>query len=161
MWMICERNNEGSQKATAATLQSILATNPIKVILCDSYIGGARLCLASPETFGFDAFSTIQQLTFCQTIFNTNQTLAQTTRVNVAMTKVINRTESLTEGEQATYSGIWVPRVIHEHTSDQMTYNQVGSYILYLAPNQILRLDFKETPFFIVNTQESIARTGE
>ncbi|CAF4691929.1 unnamed protein product, partial [Rotaria sp. Silwood2] len=33
MWMICERNNEGSQKATAATLQSILATNPIKVIL--------------------------------------------------------------------------------------------------------------------------------
>ena len=104
---------------------------------------------------------TAQPLTFCQVIFNANQTLAQTVRINFELTKVINRTESLTEGGPSTYSGIWIPRMVAEITSDTMAYEQYGSYIRYFATHQMIQVTLKETPFFVMNTQEPIARRGE
>ncbi|CAF1513787.1 unnamed protein product, partial [Rotaria sp. Silwood1] len=126
-----------------------------------SYIGGARLCLTASKALSNDTFYTAQPWIFCRIISNINQTVGQTVRVNIELTKAINRTESLDEDGQTTYSGVWIPRMIAESTNDEMTYDQYGSYIRYLATHQTVQVTLKETAFFIMNIQQPITRKGE
>ncbi|CAF3912629.1 unnamed protein product [Rotaria magnacalcarata] len=125
------------------------------------YIGGARLCLTASKTLSHDTFYTTQPVIFCQIISNTNETLGKDVRVTIELTKAINRTESLDEGGQRTYSGVWIPRLIAEGTSDKMIYDEYGSSIRYLTIVHRMQVTLKEASFFIMNIQEPITRKGE
>ena len=105
--------------------------------------------------------STVKQLAYCHLLYSNDQTMSQTTNVHLELTKMINRTEGLASNDPVVYSGIWIPTLTVKSFNDHVIYSQLGTYLRYLSPRQIISIDFSETQFFIKNTQEPIARASE
>ncbi|CAF2751609.1 unnamed protein product [Rotaria sp. Silwood2] len=126
-----------------------------------SYIGGVFICLGGSRSSSNDSTYVVQNLDYCQLFFTSDQTLSQTTEINFALTKVINRTESLDYSDSTNYSGIWIPTSTHGSLSDRVVYLQQGAYLRYLSTQHTLIISFSETEFYVINKQEPIARMGE
>lgn len=127
----------------------------------NSYIGAIRICIRGPSATSDENRSSINALSTCKLLSNSDQTMPQTTYINLDFTKSINRTEGLEQNDPATYSGIWIPTLTIKSLNDQFAYQQQGTFIRYLSSQQILLIDFSETQFYIKNIQEPIARSGE
>jgi hypothetical protein len=122
------------------------------------YIGGVYICLRGPSAMSTDNIHSIQALNFCQLFFTENQTLAQTTKINIQLTKVINRTSGLSTKDKTKYSGIWIPTFTVEALNDGLLYFQQGTYLRYLTNVTTFQMMFAETPFFIKNTQDPVSK---
>jgi hypothetical protein len=122
------------------------------------YIGGVYVCLRGPSAMSTDKIHSIQALNFCQLFFTENQTLAQTTKINIQLTKVINRTSGLSTKDKTKYSGIWIPTFTVEALNDGLLYFQQGTYLRYLTNVTTFQMMFAETPFFIKNTQDPVSK---
>ncbi|CAF3714777.1 unnamed protein product [Rotaria sordida] len=125
------------------------------------YIGGARICLTGSFATMNDSAYVVQKLDYCQLFYTSDQTLSQTIEINFALTKVINRTESLDYSDSTNYSGIWIPTSSNGSLNDRLTYLQQGAFLRYLSTQHILIISFSETEFYVINKQEPIARRGE
>ncbi|CAF0920691.1 unnamed protein product [Adineta steineri] len=125
------------------------------------YIGGAYVCLRGSSAASTGSIHFRQVLSFCQMFYTDNQTLAQATQINIQLTKVINRTTGLSPSDTTKYTGIWIPTFTIEAINDELVYFQQGSYLRYLTNVTTFQVTFVETPFFIKNTQDPIARQGE
>ena len=121
------------------------------------YIGGVYICLRGLSAMSTDKVHSVQALNFCQMFFTENQTLAQATKINIQLTKVINRTTSLSTEGKTKYSGIWIPAFTVEAINDGLVYSQRGTYLRYLTNALTVKLMFAETPFFIKNTQDPVS----
>ena len=104
---------------------------------------------------------TVQNMDYCELFYVSNHTLAQTMKINFALTKVINRTEWLDYSGSFNYSGIWIPTSTHGQLNDYLAYLHGGAYLRYLSTQHTLTVTFTETEFYVINQQEPIARTGE
>ncbi len=125
-----------------------------------SYIGGAVVCLTGPQSIRNDSSYVVQNLGYCQPLFTPNQTLGQTTDISFALTKVVNRTESLDYSGATNYSGIWIPTYTHGSLDDHIAYSQRGAFLRYLSTQHVFTITFSETAFYVMNHQEPIVRTG-
>ena len=129
--------------------------------LGNAYVGALRVCLNGSAILANGSSSSVKELFFCQLISSRDQTMSQTTNVHVDLTKSINRTEGLQTSASVSYSGIWIPTLTVKSVNDRLIYEQQGAYLRYLAGQQVVLVSLSETPFFIKNTQEPIARSGE
>ena len=120
------------------------------------YIGGAYLCLKGSSAISTENIHSVQTLNFCQMFFTENQTLAKATKINIQLTKVINRTTGLSTSDGTTYSGIWIPTFTAEAINDALFYIQQGAYLRYSTNVTTFQVTFVETPFFIKNTQDPV-----
>ena len=120
------------------------------------YIGGAYLCLRGSSAVSEENIHAAQALNFCQMFFTEQQTLARTTKINIQLTKVINRTTGLSTNDATMYSGIWIPTFTVEAINDALFYSQQGAYLRYLTNVTTFQVTFVETPFFIKNTQDPV-----
>ena len=125
------------------------------------YIGGVLICLTGPSSRSNDSLYMVQELNYCESFYTENQTLSQTTEFYFALTKVINRTDSLDYSSSNNYSGIWIPTTTHGSLNDRIMYEQRGDYARYLSTQHTLIVSFSETQFYVSNSQQPIARTGE
>ena len=125
------------------------------------YIGGIFICLMGPRNTSNDSSYVVQQMEYCQLYYTSDQTLSETTEIYFALTKVINRTESLDYSGSTNHSGIWIPTSTHGSLNDRLAYLQRGAYLRYLSTQHILIISFSETQFYVMNTQEPISRMGE
>ena len=125
------------------------------------FIGGLYVCLTGPSTRTNDSSYIVQEMNYCQSFYTINDTLGQTTKFYFALTKVINRTDSLDYNGSSNYSGIWIPTSTYESLDDHVMYQQRGDFLRYLSTQQTLIISFSETQFYVSNTQQPIARTGE
>ncbi|CAF3589638.1 unnamed protein product [Rotaria sp. Silwood1] len=126
-----------------------------------SYIGGVCICLMGSRSASNDSSYVVQTMDYCQLFFTSDQTLSQTTEINFALTKVINRTESLDYSGSTNYSGIWIPTSTHGSLNDRLVYSQQGAFLRYLSTQHTLIITFSETEFYVINRQEPISRMGE
>ncbi|CAF2521224.1 unnamed protein product [Rotaria sp. Silwood2] len=125
------------------------------------YIGGILICLTGPLSTKNDSAYVVQKLDYCQPFYTFDQTIGQTTEINFALTKVINRTESLDYSDLTNYSGIWIPTSTHGSLNDRLVYLQRGTFLRYLSTQHTLIISFSETQFYVINKQQPIARRGE
>lgn len=100
-------------------------------------------------------------MNYCEAFNVSDQAIAQSTEIEFAMTKVINRTEYLDYSDSKNFSGIWIPTSSHGSLDDHISYDQRGSFLRYLSTQHIVTITFSETQFYLMNKQEPIARTGE
>ena len=131
------------------------------LFLGNSFVGGSRICINGPSATRNESHSTVKELAFCQLMFTADQTMSQSINVKLDFTKIINRTEGQQTDAPATYSGIWIPTITTKSLNDRVAYEQQGTHLRYLPAQQIFSFEFTETQFFIKNTQEPIARSGE
>lgn len=125
------------------------------------FIGGLYVCLTGPSTRTNDSLYILQEMNYCESFYTSNDTLGQTTKLYFALTKVINRTDSLDYSGSNNYSGIWIPTSTHGSLDDHVMYQQRGDFLRYLSTQQTVIISFSETQFYVSNTQQPIARTGE
>ena len=107
---------------------------------------------------GFDEHITnnyLQKLNFSTVLNQTNRTLSSKPLLNLQLTKSINITESLTEDDNTTYSGLWLHTV--DYDADRMFISSNSSS----RTSTNLFIQLTNTPFFIRNKQEPIARKSE
>lgn len=123
-------------------------------------IGGLRVCLSGPERQERGAY-TVHALQTCEFFGGTNETLGRKPQVNLALTKVINKTEPLVIGDPILFSGLFVPTVSAEGISDELLYELHGEHRRYLFTYTFLAIDVSETQFYILNRQDPIVREGE
>lgn len=125
-------------------------------------IGGLRLGLEGPEAESEDstleASYQLVDLNFAQTFFVSDRLLAQQPSCTLQLTKVINQTYPLSEGEETHFSGIWLPSF--SANLDQMFVNQ-DEYIRSTSSNTILSIVTNETPFYMMNIQKPITDGAE
>jgi len=121
-------------------------------------IGGLRIGLSGPGQIKSSTI-TLQDLSFSQIFSQNGRMLGQDANVALQMTKVINDTSPLAIGGDETLSGIWI---------GSFTINYYESFFAdsdYLnAPGLTstdLTLVISETPYYILNLQEPIARLPE
>jgi hypothetical protein len=127
----------------------------------NNYVGAIRMCLSGLSAVRNQSHSTVKELDFCQLLANADQTMPQHTHLRVDLTRVVNRTEGLRANDPTVYSGIWIPNLTVKSLNDRIAYAQLGAYLRYLSSQQYVTIDLSETPFFLKNTQEPIAKSGE
>jgi hypothetical protein len=125
------------------------------------YTGGVFICLTGPRTASDDSSYVVQEMNYCELFYAPNQTVAQTTEVYFALTKVVNQTQSLDYSNSNNYSGIWIPTATHGSFDDHHIYDQRGAFLRYLSTQQTIIISFSETQFYVINQQQPIARAGE
>ncbi|UJR29139.1 hypothetical protein I4U23_010353 [Adineta vaga] len=125
------------------------------------YIGGVYICLTGPRMTSNDSTYIVQKMNYCELFSSSDQTLGESTEIEFSLTKVINRTETLDYGSIVNYTGIWIPTSSHGALNDRVAYAKRGAFLRYLSTQQTLIINFQETPFYVMNKQEPIARVGE
>lgn len=126
------------------------------------YIGGLVVCLNGPEITSANSTSYIvQELNYCDSFFGNDQTLSQTTYIELKLTKVINRTEFIDYSGSVNYSAVWTPTSGHGSLDDHVIYDQQGQFQRYLSTQHTVVIQFDETDFYVINRQEPVVRLGE
>ena len=125
------------------------------------YIGGLFICITGPRMTSNDSSYIVQELKYCESFTSLDQTIAQSTQIYFAMTKVINQTEFLDYSGSTNFSGIWIPTSTHGALNDHISYDQRGPFLRYFSTQHTITIAFSETQFYVMNKQEPIARQGE
>ena len=129
----------------------------IKILISDTKtIGGFRVGLfgAGEEV----EYNTLKELHFYKSFSQSGAILSQNLTVNLAITKVINQTIPLV-GEESNFTGIYIPIFTVDPNSLFVTNDQY----VRTSSQQLTTLTFttSETPYYVQNTQEPIARQPE
>ncbi|CAF1084046.1 unnamed protein product [Adineta steineri] len=130
-------------------------------ILGPYFVGALRICFSAPSVIIDNGTYTAQQLDYCQSFFTPNKTLTSNPVINVKMTKVINRTASMTLLDEVTYTGLWLPTLAMNTLTDDLLFSEKGEFYRYVRSHMTLVMDITESEFYVKNTQEPIARTYE
>jgi hypothetical protein len=118
-------------------------------------IGGLRIGLSSPGHT--DNAFTLEELHFYKAFSKNGYLLSQTLPVAIAITKIINETKPMV-GEESDYGGIYVPTFTVDMNS---LFLSNGQYITTESTLTILTIAITETPYYVKNLQEPIARQPE
>ena len=135
----------------------------LQITLADTNtIGGLRMRLEGPgadeENATLEATYTLVDLAFAQTFSVSGSLLTQQPSCTLQLTKVINYTYPLEEGEETQFSGIWLPTF--STNLDQMFVNE-NEYIRATSLNTVLSIVISETPYFVLNVQKPITDKDE
>ena len=120
-------------------------------------IGGVRVSLSGPGQ-DKDSYS-LQELNFSEPIFSDSAgTLAQQATIQLALTKVINETAPLSEGESE-FGGIWYPTFTW--SASEMFVDAAQYLTSANLSSTTLTLVISETSYYIKNVQSPIAKQPE
>lgn len=67
----------------------------------------------------------------------------------------------MSSSDDVTFSGLWQPASTVQTLSDELLYKKIGGFLRYLPVQTNLVVQLTETPFYIQNIQEPIARRTE
>ena len=129
----------------------------VQVLLADvKTIGALRLSLQGDEEHTTVHYH-LKQLNFKQSFFKDGQTLAPNVTIHLDMTKVINETMPI-EGEESDFTGIYIPTFSVDVNSLFLSNDQ---YVRSTAPLTTLTVVLAETPYYVKNLQQPIAKRSE
>lgn len=147
------------------TVSTVLHSHTMSVVFefdAVQSIGGLRLGLEGPEEEREDhtveGRYTVRELKFIQPVFMYNRTLVSDPIIDILLTRVINHTNPLSEGQEHLFDGMWIPNILNEPAKLFLTLEQFLYYGL-LKPSVTVSLS--ETNNYILNVQEPIARKFE
>ena len=125
-------------------------------------VSGLRLGLEGPGTFEendmLEASFSLVNLASFQTFLIPGRLLTRIPSVTCYLTKLINRTYALTDGDTMKLSGIWLPSFtanLDDLFADENEYNYATS------SSSVLSLAISETPYYTINTQKPITDEAE
>ena len=125
-------------------------------------IGGLRLGLegtgASKEIHELEGIYSLMNLSTYQAFADPGRLLTRTPSVSCFITKLINRTYGLTEGEPLHLSGIWLPSI---SVNLEETFNDENEYNYATSASSVLTMSIGETPYYTINTQKPITDQAE
>ncbi len=135
----------------------------LQVQLADIHtISGLRIGLEAPgttvENAALNSAYTLVDLVFAQTLSINGRLLTQQPSCTLQLTKLINRTYPLGEGDKTQFSAFWLPFV--SDTLDQMFVDE-NEYKYATSSSTVLSIVINETPYYILNTQRPIADQDE
>lgn len=96
-------------------------------------------------------------MNFHQSFFKAGQILAQNLPVNLDLTKVVNETYPM-YGEELDYKGIYIPTFTFDPNSLFLSASQ---YIRLTSTSIKFQIDIHETPYYIKNVEQPIAKLPE
>ena len=117
-------------------------------------IDAIRIGITGANTFTTNNF--LQKLHFSKLFHLNNFTFKQYPVFNLQLTKVINITEGLTINDETRYSGIWLPTFTFDVNQLFEKKNHFNN-----RKETVLSLSISETPFFIQNKQQPLAKRFE
>ena len=151
-WSECSNNNSILSLAIPLAYQQI----SIQIYLASvQTIGALRIGLS-----GHDSEQEryhLRELNFRQTFMKYGEIVATSLPITLELTKVINETISLT-GEESDFGGIYIPTFTMDESSLFYTKDQ---YIQSTDQSTVVILQIHETPYYVKNVQEPIAKRSE
>jgi hypothetical protein len=99
----------------------------------------------------------LKELNFHQSYSKNGYALSRTLPVTIAMTKVINETKPMV-GDESEFSGIYIPTFTVDMNS---LFISNAQYVVSALTSTTLNIDITETPYYVKNLQEPIARQSE
>ena len=129
---------------------------PVRISLVDTKTIGALRIGLSGTARGKDKY-VLKDLFFSQSFSKEGYTLSQALPVDIAMTKVINETQPLA-GDESEYSGIFIPTFTADNNSLFVSNDQYVRLSLLMTT---LTITITETPYYVKNVQQPIAKESE
>ncbi|CAF1120920.1 unnamed protein product [Adineta ricciae] len=141
-----------------ATLSLPLHEITLRVVLSDiQLIGGFRVGISGPSKQ--NGTSTLKQLGFLRSFYSqSKETFAQVATLKVALTKAVNQTEPLANGDSE-FEGLWYPTFTY--SLDEMFITNQYYVTSANRSSTTLTIDISETSYYIKNTQSPIAKQAE
>jgi hypothetical protein len=135
----------------------------LQITLADTNtIGGLRMRLEGPgadeESETLEAAYTLVDLAFGQAFSVSGRLLTQQPSCTLQLTKVINYTYPLEEGDETQFSAVWLPSF--SANLDQMFVDE-NEYIRATSLNTVLSIVISETPYFVLNVEKPITDKDE
>jgi hypothetical protein len=131
----------------------------VQFILPNIYtIGGLRVGLSGPGNTD-SSTATLQTLGFSQTFNQSGRIVGQDADITLQLTKVINNTSPLVNGNDEIFSGIWIGSFMVNYYESFMTVTDYLSASPMMATN--LTLAISETSYYILNEQRPITSLPE
>ena len=128
----------------------------VQILIADiQTIGALRIGLSGHGME--DEHYELRELHFQQSFSKPGQILAQNLPITLDLTKVVNETFPMI-GEEPNYKGIYVPTFVIDPNSLFLSTNQ---YIRLTSTSIQFQIDIHETPYYVKNVQQPIARTPE
>jgi hypothetical protein len=151
-WLYCNNTNYILTLTIPLPYQHI----SVQVFLDDTKMMGAiRIGLTGP---GYENGSyELKELNFHQSYSKNGYALSRTLPVTIAMTKVINETKPMV-GDESEFSGIYIPTFTVDMNS---LFISNAQYVVSALTSTTLNIDITETPYYVKNLQEPIARQSE
>jgi uncharacterized membrane protein len=143
------------------SINAVLPFRPItvQINLLNIYtIGGLRIGLSATGQ-AKSSITTLRDLGFSQTFGQNGRMLGQDVDITLELTKVINDTVPLVSGGDDILSGLWIGSFVMSYYESFFA----DSDYLYAPPatSTTLTLTISETPYYILNVQQPIARLPE
>jgi hypothetical protein len=151
-WSTCNNHNSILSLSIQLSYQKI----SVQIFLADiQIIGGLRVGLYGPgnESEHYN----LQELNFYQSFFKNGEVLAQNLPIVLDITKVINETAPMV-GEQSDFSGIYIPTFTTDSNSLFLTGDQ---YISSNSTSTTFTINILETPYYVKNLEQPIAKSSE
>lgn len=125
-------------------------------------IGGLRISLEGTgeemENDTLEGVYKLLDLTYSQFLFMSDRILTQKPSCSIQLTKVINRTYSLEEDGETTFSGVWLPTLTG--SLNQM-FVDTNEYLYATSTSTILSIIISETSYYVLNIQKPITDQAE
>lgn len=99
----------------------------------------------------------LKELNFYQSFFKIGQILARNLPITMSLTKVVNETLAM-DGGESTFGGIHIPTFTVDYNS--LFYN-VDQFVRSTLISTTLSLVLSETPYYVKNLQQPIAKPSE
>ena len=152
-WLDCNNTNSILTLSILLPYQHI----SVRILLSDAKtIGGLRIGLSSPGHAKILNY-VLEELHFYQSFSKVGYLLSKTLPVTVDITKIINETKPMT-GEESEFGGIYVPTFTVDPNSLFVSNDQ---YVVSSMAETALTIVIIETPYYVKNMQEPIAREPE
>jgi hypothetical protein len=151
-WLYCNNTNYILTLTIPLPYQHI----SVQVFLDDTKMMGAiRIGLTGPGYV--NGSYELKELNFHQSYSKNGYALSRTLPVTIAMTKVINETKPMV-GDESEFSGIYIPTFTVDMNS---LFISNAQYVVSALTSTTLNIDITETPYYVKNLQEPIARQSE
>ncbi|CAF1585136.1 unnamed protein product [Rotaria magnacalcarata] len=151
-WLHCDNINSTLSLSVQLPYQHV----SIQVIIADvKTIGALRIGLYGDKHENENYV--LKELKFYQSFFKNGSILARNLPVALSLTKVINETLSI-DGGQSIFGGIFIPTSTTDYNSLFFTEDQFVRSTLTLTTLNIVT---SETPYYVKNLQEPIAKSSE
>ncbi|CAF0985766.1 unnamed protein product [Adineta ricciae] len=156
----CSMKDNNATLALVVTLLTHVARTTIKISSVHP-IAILQICLQGSNRTIDDGKYVLRSLFACNVFSDANHTIDENPELDITLTKVVNRTESLEGNQQMQYSGLWIPLITGKDITTKTRLAPTDEYLRYLSLSTTISIQLRESQFFIQNTQEPIARKYE
>jgi hypothetical protein len=157
----CSRDENNVTVSLKIPLLSHLTSTEIDLLELN-FVGSVRVCLEGNNKTTTNQRYQLRELLVCETFSDTNDTMSSRPEFDITLTKVINRTESLNNGDLPKYAGLWIPLITGKDVTTKLMYEPIcDDYQRYYYRSSKMIIRLSESQFYIQNKQEPIARKFE